>query len=125
MFNGEFTYVESKTLGGDDMIFLESYSKTDNFQYFVLAGELYQYHLTVITPPADFCGRAWNGGQNGHFIVIHEERTTNAHSYHCYGFNRGYFNGENKSYMPSRLGIPERYHTDFMNCVSKFVYPKL
>ena len=38
-------------------------------------------------------------------------------------FMKFYLDGTNKEYLPHRLGISEKYNEDFMECVSKFVYP--
>jgi hypothetical protein len=106
-----------------DNLKLLNYQQLDNFHHFSMEGVKGVYHLTVINPPNNFGGPGWSG--EDHYIAIYENRNTKSSSFHSYNFFKSYFKGDNKSYLPHRLGVSKSCHEDFMNCVQKFVYPRI
>lgn len=110
---------------------LIEHRQVENFHHFVMQGDKpynNPYHLTVIKPPIGFYGEGWGWNElsnEGHFIVINEDRNTAVASYHTYNFYLYYFQGENTDYMPHRIGIHKDNHEDFMKCVKELVYPVL
>ena len=64
------------------------------------------------------------GGWNeNHYILINQSRNTERASWHSYAFTSDYFSGENRDYIPRRIGIDEDLSEDFVSCLAQFVYP--
>lgn len=104
---------------------LITHNQNGDFHYFVMKGRKSTYRLTVIRLPDNFSGDGWYGANshNGFYKVINEDRNTGKASNHSYSFVKHYFDGNNKDYMPHRLGIYEEHTDDFMDCVSTLIYP--
>lgn len=105
---------------------LINYNNTRGFHFFSMEGNKSTYNLTIINVPNGFEGYGWG---DKHYIVINEDATisnmTKSKTNNCYKFTKHYFSGENINYLPNRIGIPKSNWDDFMNCVTKYVYPKI
>lgn len=105
---------------------LLTHNRVGDFHYFELEGEKDTYKITVIKVPEGLRAEGWHGDCNEeskYYKVINEDRNTEVGSNTSYCFMKFYLDGTNKEYLPHRLGISEKYNEDFMECVSKFVYP--
>lgn len=107
---------------------LKKHHVIDNFHYFELEGASgKRYKLTVIKVPDTLEGYGWFGNnkenENGYYKVINEDIKTDKSSNYSFSFQKHYFNGANKEYLPNRIGINSNDAEEFMKCVSKFIFP--
>ncbi|MFW6015646.1 MAG: hypothetical protein ACOCRK_04355 [bacterium] len=105
---------------------LLNHKKVNGFNYFEMEGEKDKYILTVIKIPHGFYGYGWD---DKYYIVINEStdvtNRTNSKTNNSYKFTKQYFSGQNTEYLPKRIGISKVKWEDFMDCVTKFVYPEI